>query len=83
MGDTASGAYRRVCSFAASADLVLATFRNALFHRHAGERESGGNVPRCLWARLYPESKSGEGLPGLFDFCRCHLLIHFRLLFDR
>jgi hypothetical protein len=26
---------------------------NALFHRHAGERESGGNVRRRQWACLY------------------------------
>jgi Histidine kinase-, DNA gyrase B-, and HSP90-like ATPase len=62
---------------------------NALFHRHAGERESGGNVRRRQWACLYfnqgclPRdwSKPGEALLEEFNFRRCHLFVRFLLLF--
>jgi hypothetical protein len=62
---------------------------NALFHRHAGERDSGGNFRRWTRAWLYPNqggflrdwSKSREALPEKFDFRRCHLFVHFLLLF--
>jgi len=58
---------------------------NALFHRHAGERESGGNIRRRQWACLYfnqgglPRdwSKPGEALLEEFDFRRCHLFVHY------
>jgi len=58
---------------------------NVLFHRHAGERESGGNVRRRQWACLYfnqgglPRdwSKPGEALLEEFDFRRCHLFVHY------
>jgi hypothetical protein len=62
---------------------------NALFHRHAGERERGRNVRRGTWAWLYLNkgslsrdwSKPGEALLEEFDFRRCHLFVHFLLLF--
>ncbi len=68
---------------------VSVPIENALFHRHAGERESGGNVRRWTRAWLYPDqdglirdwSKPGEALLYDFDFRRCHLLGHFLLLF--
>jgi|SoiMethySBSTD1v2_1073268.scaffolds.fasta_scaffold1607126_2 hypothetical protein len=62
---------------------------DALFHRQAGERESGGNVRRRQWACLYfnqgclPRdwSKPSEALLEEFNFRRCHLFVHFLLLF--
>src|SRR5215469_12226940 len=57
----------------------------SLFHRHAGERESGGNVRRRQWACLNFNqgdfvrdwSKPCEALLDEFDFRRCHLFVHF------
>jgi hypothetical protein len=62
----------------------------ALFHRHAGGRDSGGNVRRRRpWAWLYPNQGGlvrdwitpGEALLDEFDFRRCHLFVHFPLHF--
>src|SRR5689334_1063023 len=62
----------------------------ALFHRHAGGRDSGGNVRRRWpWAWLYPNQgglvrdwiRPGEAFLDEFDFRRCHLFVHFPLHF--
>jgi hypothetical protein len=62
----------------------------ALFHRHAGERDSGGNVRRRRpWAWLYLNQgglvrdwiKPGEAFLDEFDFRRDHLFVHFPLPF--
>jgi|SRR6516162_8570740 len=55
----------------------------SLFHRHAGERENGGNVRRRQWACLNFNdfvrdwSKPCEALLDEFDFRPCHLFVHF------
>src|SRR5215813_11111708 len=57
----------------------------ALLHRHAGERESGGNVRRMQWACLYFNqgdlvrdwSKPSDALLDEFDFRWCHWFVHF------
>jgi hypothetical protein len=59
-----------------------------LFHRHAGERDSGGNVRRRTWACVDANenglvrdwSKPGEALLEEFGFRRCHLFVHFLFL---